>query len=288
MFACTLFGIDRQVYYRKIKRRLIKQDKAQLVVNMVLEIRTQMPRIGSKKLYYLLNQDLKNLKIGRDKFIDILRANHLLIVPKRSYHITTNSHHRFRKYKNQLLDLQINKPEQVWVSDITYIGKREKPCYLSLITDAYSKKIVGYNVADNLNTQSSLIALRLAIKQRKNKEIPLIHHSDRGLQYCANEYQKLLSKNEIQPSMTQNSDPYENAVAERINGILKQEFLIDKYNKDLPIMKQIIKETVRIYNEKRPHLSNHMLTPNQMHEQSKLKMKTYKTKNSTKNVFGAV
>ena len=288
MFACTLFGIDRQVYYRKIKRRTIKQDKAQLVVNMVLEIRKQMPRIGSKKLYFLLNQDLKTLKIGRDKFINILRANHLLIVPKRSYHITTNSHHRFRKYKNQLLDLQINKPEQVWVSDITYIGKRENPCYLSLITDAYSKKIVGYNVADNLSTQSSLTALRLAIKQRKNKEIPLIHHSDRGLQYCANEYQKLLSKNEIQPSMTQNSDPYENAVAERINGILKQEFSIDKYNKDLPIMKQIIKETVAIYNEKRPHLSNHMLTPNQMHQQSKLKMKTYKTKNSTKNVFGAV
>jgi putative transposase len=288
MFACNLFGIDRQVYYRKIKRHIIKQDKAQLVVNMVLEIRIQMPRIGSKKLYYLLSEDLKILKIGRDKFIDILRANHLLIVPKRSYHITTNSHHRFRKYKIQLLDLQINKPEQVWVSDITYIGKREKPCYLSLITDAYSKKIVGFNVADNLNTESSLVALKLAVKQRKNKQIPLIHHSDRGLQYCANEYQKLLSKNDIQPSMTQNSDPYENAVAERINGILKQEFSIDKYNKDLPIMKQIIKETVAIYNEKRPHLSNHMLTPNQMHEQSKLIMKTYKTKNSIKNVFDAV
>ena len=288
MFACTLFGIDRQVYYRKIKRRIIKQDKAQLVVNKVIEIRTQMPRIGSKKLFYLLNQELKTLKVGRDKFIDILRANHLLIIPKRSYHITTNSHHRFRKYKNQLLDLQINKPEQVWVSDITYIGKREKPCYLSLITDAYSKKIVGYNVSDNLNTESSLIALRLAIKERKNKEIPLIHHSDRGLQYCAYEYQKLLCKNEIQPSMTQNSDPYENAVAERINGILKQEFYIDKYNKDLPIMKQIIKETVAIYNEKRPHLSNHMLTPNQMHQQSKIQMKTYKTKNSIKNVFDAV
>jgi transposase InsO family protein len=288
MFACTLFGIDRQVYYRKIKRRIIKQDKAQLVVTMVLEIRTLMPRIGAKKLYYLLSNDLKTLKIGRDKFIDILRANHLLILSKRSYHITTNSHHRFRKYKNQLLDLQINKPEQVWVSDITYIGKREKPCYLSLITDAYSKKIVGYNVSDNLNTQSSLVALRLAIKQRKNKEMPLIHHSDRGLQYCSNEYQKILNKNEIQPSMTQNSDPYENAVAERINGILKQEFYIDKYNKDLPIMKQIIKETVDIYNEKRPHLSNHMLTPNQMHQQNKLIMKTYKTKNSIKNVFDAV
>ena len=184
--------------------------------------------------------------------------------------------------------MQINKPEQVWVSDITYIGKREKPCYLSLITDAYSKKIVGYNVSDNLNTESSLVALRLALKQRKNKEIPLIHHSDRGLQYCANEYQKLLNKNQIQPSMTQNSDPYENAVAERINGILKQEFYIDKYNKDLPIMKQIIKETVNIYNEKRPHLSNHMLTPNKMHQQCKVVMKTYKTKNSIKNVFDAV
>ncbi len=288
MFACTLFGIDRQVYYRNVKRRIIKQDKAGLVVQMVLKSRTQMPRIGSKKLYYLLNQDLKKLKIGRDKFIDILRANHLLIVPKRSYHVTTNSHHRFRKYKNQLLDLQITKPEQVWVSDITYIGKREKPCYLSLITDAYSKKIVGYNVSENLNTESSLVALKRAIKQRENKKAPLIHHSDRGLQYCSNEYQNELSKHKINPSMTQNSDPYENAVAERINGILKQEFNIDKYNQDLPIMKQIIKQTVEIYNEKRPHLSNHMLTPNQMHQQNNIKMKTYKTKNSIKNVFDAV
>lgn len=280
--------MDRQVYYRKIKRRLSKQTKARQVVDMVLEIRTQMPRIGARKLYFLLSSDLKMLKIGRDRFIDILRANHLLIAPKRSYHITTNSHHRFRKHTNQVLDLEIDRPEQVWVSDITYIGKREKPCYLSLITDAYSKKIVGYNVSDNLNTESSLAALRLAVKQRKNKDLVLIHHSDRGLQYCANEYQKLLSKNRIKPSMTQNSDPYENAVAERINGILKQEFSIDKYNKDLPIMKQIIKETVAIYNEKRPHYSNHMLTPNQMHQQNELKMRTYKTKNSIKNVFDAV
>ena len=125
MFACTLFGIDRQVYYRKIKRRIIKQDKSQLAVKMVLEIRILMPRIGAKKLYYLLSNDLKTLKIGRDKFIDILRANHLLILPKRSYDITTNSHHRFSKYKNQLLDLKINQPEQVWVSDITYIGKKK-------------------------------------------------------------------------------------------------------------------------------------------------------------------
>ena len=121
---------------------------------MVVPMRKTMPRIGAKKLYFLLKDPLKGLKIGRDKFIDILRANHLLISPRRSYHITTNSHHRFRKHQNQILDLQIHRPEQVWVSDITYIGKRDNPCYLSLVTDAYSKKIVGYNVSDNMNTNS--------------------------------------------------------------------------------------------------------------------------------------
>ena len=197
MFACTLFGVDRQVYYRKIKRRKHKQTNASKIVSMVLEIRQSMPRIGAKKLYYLLNIELKQLKIGRDKFIDILRANHLLIVPKRSYHITTNSHHRFRKHQNQILELQIQRPEQVWVSDITYIGKRENPYYLSLVTDAYSKKIVGFNVADNMNTESSLVALKNAVKQRKNNSLSLIHHSDRGLQYCANQYQNLLNKSNI-------------------------------------------------------------------------------------------
>ena len=288
MFACTLFGVDRQVYYRKIKRRITRQSNAIKVVSMVLEIRQTMPRIGAKKLYFLLNNELKQLKIGRDKFINILRANHLLITPKRSYHITTNSHHRFRKHQNQILELRIQRPEQVWVSDITYIGKRESPRYLSLVTDAYSKKIMGYNVADNMNTESTLVALENAVKHRKNKDLPLIHHSDRGLQYCANEYQKLLNKSKIKCSMTQNSDPYENAVAERINGILKQEFNIDKYSQSLPVMKQIIKEVVEIYNNKRPHYSNFMLTPNQMHVQNQIKMRTYKTKNSSKLLLTTV
>ena len=188
MFTCTLFGIDRQVYYRKIKRREARQSKASKIVAMVITIRQTMPRIGAKKLYFLLNNELKQLKVGRDKFISILRANHLLIVPKRSYHITTNSHHRFRKHQNQILELEIKRPEQVWVSDITYIGKRENPCYLSLVTDAYSKKIMGFNVADNMNTESSLIALENAIKLRKDKNLTLIHHSDRGVQYCAHDY----------------------------------------------------------------------------------------------------
>ncbi|MFE3849147.1 transposase [Flavobacterium sp. LB3P45] len=120
------------------------------------------------------------MKIGRDKFFDILRANHLLIQPKRGYHVTTNSHHHFRKHQNRILDLAIDRPEQVWVSDVTYIGKRENPCYLSLVTDAYSKNIMGYYVADNMNTESSLKALKMALKNRNNKSLPLIHHSDKA------------------------------------------------------------------------------------------------------------
>lgn len=288
MFACTLFGVDRQVYYRKIARRKKRQSNASIVVSMVLEIRGTMPRIGAKKLYFLLRSKMKNLKIGRDKFINILRANHLLITPRRSYHITTNSHHRFRKHQNQILELQIQRPEQVWVSDITYIGKRDKPCYLSLVTDAYSKKIVGFNVADNMNTESTLKALKNAIKNKKYENLSLIHHSDRGLQYCANDYQKTLNKSNIKCSMTQNSDPYENAVAERINGILKQEFDIDKFNKTLPIMKIIVKNAIDIYNKKRPHYSNYMLTPNQMHQQDKIVMRTYKRNNTCKKDLTSV
>lgn len=278
MFACHLFGINRQVYYRKIKRASGRQGKASLVVAMVLDIRKSMPRIGTRKLYYLLFEQLSALKIGRDGFFDILRANHLLVHPKRSYQVTTNSHHRFRKHKNLMLTMAINRPEQVWVSDITYIGKRENPCYLSLITDAYSKKIMGHYVSDNLSAESSLRALKMAVKHRKDKDLPLTHHSDRGIQYCADGYQKTLIKNNISCSMTNNGDPYENAVAERINGILKQEFMIDNYHKDIATMKQVVKEAIEIYNNQRPHYSNYMLTPLQMHHQNNIQMRTYKMK----------
>jgi transposase InsO family protein len=242
-----------------------------------------MPRIGARKLYYLLTDKLQALKIGRDKFFGILRANHLLVEARRSYHVTTDSHHRFRKHKNLILEMPILRPEQVWVSDITYIGKREKPCYLSLITDAYSKKIMGYYVADNMSTESSVMALKMAIKSRQNETSRLIHHSDRGVQYCSDDYQKVLLKNKIQCSMTNNGDPYENAVAERINGILKQEFVIDTYHADLDIMRKIVKEAIEVYNNKRPHYSNQMLTPNQMHSQSELQIRTYKRQNSSKS-----
>jgi transposase InsO family protein len=241
-----------------------------------------MPRIGTRKLYYLLEDRLKVLQTGRDKFFSILRANHLLIRPKRNYHITTDSHHRFRKHKNLILDVAITRPDQVWVSDITYIGKREKPCYLSLVTDAYSKKIMGYYVAGNMETKSTVMALKMAVRHRKDKTLPLIHHSDRGVQYCSDDYQKVLAKHSIRCSMTNNGDPYENAVAERVNGILKQEFAVDTYHAELDIMRKIVKEAIDTYNELRPHYSNDMLTPTQMHGQCDMTMKTYKRKTAVR------
>ena len=202
----------------------------------------------------------------------------MLIKPKKRYHITTDSHHRFRKYKNLINTLEIEKPESVWVSDITYVGTRKNPSYLALITDAYSKRIVGYNVSNSLYVEGSIQALDMALKNRVYKDKPLIHHSDRGLQYCSNEYQKLLNNNGIKPSMTQKYDPYENAIAERVNGILKQEFNIDRNIKNLDVKMELIKNTIKIYNNKRPHLSNQMLTPMQMHKQDELKRKIYKSK----------
>ena len=161
-----------------------------------------MPRLGRRKLYFLLKEKLSAIKVGRDKLLRILRANHMLIVPKKRYHITTDSHHRFRKHKNLISTLEIVKPDSVWVSDTTYTGTRENPSYLALITDAYSKKIVGYNTSTSLSMEGSLKALEMALKNRKDKSEFLIHHSDRGLQYCSNEYQKLLKENGISPSMT--------------------------------------------------------------------------------------
>lgn len=280
-----MFGIDRQVYYRDIRRKKRKQSVAEQVIQLVHRERMLLPRLGTRKLYFMLSEELQVMKVGRDKFFDILRANHLLIMPKKTYHKTTMSYHRFRKHPNLIKNLEINEPEQVWVSDITYIGKREKPCYLSLITDAYSKKIVGYDVSDSLSTQSSLKALKMAHKNRKYKQKELIHHSDRGLQYCSDEYQQVLKKQKNKCSMTQNSDPYENAIAERINGILKQEFKIDKLHLNLPLMKKVVSESIQIYNSVRPHLSNGMLTPNQMHLQKERKIKTYKSKTKRKQLL---
>lgn len=276
--TCELLGLSRQVYYRAIKTKQKRQAVASEVVDLVQSIRVEQPRIGTRKLYHILKQPLQELGIGRDRLFTILKANKMLIKPKRSYHVTTNSHHRFRKHKNLIENLPIERPEQVWVSDITYVGTRQNPKYLFLITDAYSKKIVGYYLSNTLETQSAIKALKLAVKNRYYPEKLLIHHSDRGLQYCSDDYQDLLAKSRINCSMTESYDPYQNAIAERINGILKQEFLINTQKLDIAIMHKIVEQSILIYNTKRPHLSCNMLTPEQMHKQQKIKIKTYKKK----------
>jgi len=236
----------------------------------------------------MLRSSLRALSVGRDRLFRILRANQLLITPKRCYTVTTNSHHHFRKHKDIVQQLTMERPEQVWVSDITYLGNRKEPCYLSLVTDAYSKLIVGYHVDSNLNAQSSIKALKMAIRNRRHLTEKLIHHSDRGIQYCCAQYQRVLAKSGIQCSMTESYDPYRNAIAERINGIIKQEFLPENLTVDLATMKKMVAESIYIYNNERPHHSCYMRTPIQMHQQKEIKIRTYKTKNSNKNILVAI
>jgi transposase InsO family protein len=235
-----------------------------------------MPRIGTRKLYHILQEPLQELGVGRDKLHAILNANNLIIKPKKSYRVTTNSHHRFRKHKNLVENIIPTRPEQVWVSDITYIGNSPNHRYLALITDAYSKKVVGYDLSESLNANGAIRALNMATKQRMYQTEQLIHHSDRGIQYCCDDYQKLIKKKELGCSMTESYDPYANAVAERINGILKSEFELEKNKVNLPIMKKNIADSVEIYNTLRPHYSCYMHTPEQMHKQRNVKIRTYK------------
>lgn len=220
--------------------------------------------------------------MGRDVLFDFLRAEHLLIKPKRSYVKTTNSKHWMKKYPNLLPDINIIRPEQVWVSDITYIKTNNGHHYLSLVTDAYSKRIMGYELSKNLSTEGPLKALEMALKNRKYDQ-ELVHHSDRGLQYCSEEYVKKLTDNKVKISMTQNGDPYENAIAERVNGILKYEFLLIEGFKDHLQAINVIKESISIYNDDRPHLSCNMLTPGKAHLQEKMKIKKWNKKPRKKN-----
>lgn len=233
-----------------------------------------MPRLGGRKVHYLIKQDLKHdqIKIGRDGLFDFLRSEHLLIKPRKNYTRTTFSKHWLRKYPNLLKDLNINRSEQIWVSDITYIPTKNGNTYLSLITDAYSRQIVGHHLSEDLRTEGVALALQMAIQKRKTN-LPLIHHSDRGLQYCSQEYQSILAAQKIKPSMTDGYDCYQNALAERINGILKDEFLLQSYENKQQL-DQVVKQSIHIYNTKRPHLKLNYKTPTFIHEKSLAELTT--------------
>lgn len=239
------------------------------VHDMVLNIRRLMPRLGTRKLYYLLKPELirAEIKLGRDGLFHYLRLHDLLIKPSKNYTKTTNSKHWLRKYPNLLKDREAtSRPEEVFVSDITYVQTDQGTHYLSLITDAYSRKIMGYEMSDEMKASDVAKALQMAVRKRQTTA-PCIHHSDRGLQYCSSEYQEILAKNKIMPSMTDGYDCYQNALAERINGILKQEFLIQKC-RNLAELKILVEQSIHIYNHHRPHLSLGMRTPNQIHDKA--------------------
>ncbi len=276
---CELFGYSKQAYYKGQNQYHSITNQKQQAKSLVLNVRRQMPRLGTRKLYHLLKDELN---MGRDKLFELLRNEGLLICKRRRYTVTTNSKHWMKKYPNLIKDIELNRPEQVWVADITFIDTAEDGnAYLHLVTDAYSKQIMGYELCDNMEAVSTLKALKMAVKGRQYKQMPLVHHSDRGSQYCSKPYTEYLKQNDITISMTENGDPYENAIAERVNGILKDEFgLAEQLNNINEAMQQTA-QSISIYNNNRPHLSCSMLTPVQMHQQELIKLKSYNKKAQT-------
>ena len=266
--ACRLLGITRQAVYQR-ERRIEQRSMALAPVkDLVMDLRRFMPRLGGRKLYFLLKPtfEKRGIKLGRDGFFDYLKEHRLLVQPLKRYTKTTHSRHWMKKHPNRLESEKINRAEQAFVSDITYIETEEGVHYLSLVTDAYTRKIMGYEVSDDLRAESVVKALRRAARQRKTRR-SLIHHSDRGLQYCSAIYQQELKRHDMTPSMTDGYDCYQNALAERVNGILKQEFLFYKC-RNLHDLKSLVRESVDIYNRLRPHLSLGMKTPEQVHEKA--------------------
>ena len=225
--------------------------------------RRSLPREGVRKLKISLKNDFDKakIKVGRDTLFNILRKHNMLITRKKYTTRTTNSLHRFYKYKNIIKDVTVNGSNQVWVSHITYIRTVKGFCYLALITDMYSRKIIGYDLSDSLELSGCVRALKKAVYQAKNTH-NLIHHSDRGIQYCSNVYTKILKRNNINISMTEENHCYENAIAERVNGILKDEFYLDQIFDSIQQAKVATKNAIHLYNQIRLHVSLDYKTPN--------------------------
>ncbi|RYD87351.1 MAG: IS3 family transposase, partial [Sphingobacteriales bacterium] len=278
--VCRQLGYSKQAYYKSLQKRRLKSSKFAIVRDKVLAVRSELPRLGGRKLHYLLQEDLKRgcLSLGRDRLFDLLRQEGLLVRRRRRYTKTTDSRGWMRQYPDRVKGLKATRPEQVWVADITYLQVGDGFCYLHLITDAYSKKIMGYHLSKSLAATATTEALRQALQQRRYPELPLIHHSDRGLQYSSALYTSLLKQHGIEISMTQDGSPYDNAIAERVNGILKDEFGLDGILPDELTTVKMVRQSIMLYNEKRPHLSNHYLTPEQMHKQSVLTPKAWHKK----------
>jgi putative transposase len=265
---CRLLGITRQAYYQHFWKEEATSFEQELILEQVVQIRRLQPAIGGRKLYVMLQAFLleHQIKMGRDALFDLLAAHQLLIRKKKRRITTTQSFHWFRKHPNRIRDLVPLHKNHIWVSDITYYKTTNGFVYISFITDAYSRKIVGYHVADSLEAIHTIKALEMALKQVSGPLTELIHHSDRGVQYCCSDYVNLLQDNHIAISMTENGDPLENAIAERVNGIIKEEFLNYHSLKNQSEVMQVLSQSVSTYNTLRPHMSCNMLTPEDVHQ----------------------
>lgn len=266
---CKEFSITRDAYYkhrrRYQRRRLIEEQ----VLELVRPKRRVQSREGVRKLHIGLKDDLHrmNLKVGRDKLFDILRTHDMLVKPRKSYVNTTNSRHRFHTYLNLIEGFTPTGKNQLWVSDITYIRTVKGFMFLALITDAYSRKIVGYDISDSLELEGALRALRKALS-RLPADHELIHHSDRGIQYCSHAYVNKLRSRGVRVSMAAKGNCYENAMAERVNGILKQEYYLDQTFRTKKMAIKACRQAVKIYNDLRLHMSLGYKTPNHVHNKA--------------------
>jgi transposase InsO family protein len=273
-----VFGLTKQGYHQRIQRETRRSERNETILAMVREVRKRHPRAGTRKLMVYLGDELKraNIKIGRNTLNTLLREHNLLVKKTKRFHITTDSKHFFYKSPNLLKDNTITHSEQALVSDITYLKTDEGHAYLALATDPYSKKIMGYAVDDNMKVDLVKTALKMASKNMIFAHEKVIHHSDRGIQYCCPDYSELAEKLNFMLSTTQQYDPYENAVAERINETLKYEYGLNRQAVNLQILKKLVKQTVDIYNNERVHWSLGLKTPEAVHRSyNSMKYKSY-------------
>lgn len=281
-----LFGVSRQAYYQQNWRQQARMMEEEILLQQVKQIREIHPRLGGRKVYNLILPCLEehNIKMGRDKLFSLLSRHNMLIRRRKRKIRTTFSSHGFKIYPNLIRDIELFYPNQVWVSDITYQRIDTGFVYINFITDAYTKKILGFDVSDNLGVKGSLRALQKAIAQSYYPLDRVIHHSDRGIQYCSKAYTEKLKRNGFLISMSAKGNPLENAIAERINGIIKHEYVLGQKIKNLPQAKIIINKAVNTYNQYRPHLSCGYLTPDKAYEANPGSLKNVWKKIQTVNL----
>lgn len=264
---CRRLGFSTQTYYAGRRRKERRRVDEELVVKLVVQERQMQPRLGTRKLRVRLKEELDKagVQLGRDRFFAVLRQHHLLVEPYRTeYPATTNSYHNLPLFHNRVWELEVQQPHEVWVSDLTYLRTEEGHLYLSLITDRKSRKIVGYHCGETLETSGCLQALEMALQQLPKEARP-IHHSDRGCQYCSKEYVNKLTERGLTVSMTEEDHCAENALAERMNGILKSEYGLGYRLRSKAVARALVKQAVYLYNTRRPHLALEMKTPEQVH-----------------------